>query len=72
MEDITLRLSISTDEYLKLYRGQARSVTAISVDGRTVRFPANILKPFVTRTGISGIFSIRFDNKGKFQAIRRL
>ena len=72
MEDITLRLSISADEYLKLYKGQARSVTAISVDGRTVRFPANILKPFVTRSGIAGIFSIRFNNDGKFQSIRQL
>ena len=72
MQDITLRLNISAEEYLKLYRGQAHSVFARAIDGRQVRFPAEILKPYVTRDGITGVFSIRFDDNGKFQSIARL
>lgn len=67
-----IHLRISADEYLKLYRGQARFVNARSVDGRSVRFPAKILTPYVTRKGINGTFVISFSEQGKFQAIQQL
>jgi len=40
--------------------------------GRRVRFPANILRPFVTLEGIQGRFIIRFDSDSRFQGIDRL
>lgn len=72
MQQLMVRLSISADEYIKLYKGQARVVSTRAVDGRTVRFPASILTPYVTRQGIHGAFIIRFSDEGKFDSIRQL
>jgi hypothetical protein len=72
VQEIVLQLSISTAEYLKVYRGQARAVTARAMDGRQVRFPADILKPYITRRGIDGIFVISFDDAGKFRSVRQV
>lgn len=72
LQSIIIDLRVDADEYLKYYRGQASFVSCRSRDGRTIQFPVKILTPFVTRDGISGSFSIRFDAKGKFVDIRRL
>ena len=46
-------------------------MSTTSVDGRRVHFPANILQRFVSSNGVHGRFCIRFDEKGKYQAIER-
>lgn len=66
MSAVTVSLSISADEYVRLYQGAARSVLARTIEGRTIRFPANILQPFVTRSGIEGVFNIYFDSDNRF------
>lgn len=71
MSAISVSLVISADEYLKLYQGVAKSVFAKSASGETVRFPATILQPFVTREGVKGNFIIEFDNNNKFKSIKR-
>ena len=50
----------------------ARDVVAKSVDGRTVRFPANVLRPFVTPDGVAGAFVLVYDEKNKFVEMRRV
>lgn len=72
MLEITVRLSISRDNYLAWYQGAVREVLARSIDGRTVRFPANILRSFVDNSGVNGTFSIEFDANGKFKGIRKI
>ncbi|WP_299181835.1 DUF2835 domain-containing protein [uncultured Neptuniibacter sp.] len=72
MKSITVDLSISSEKYLKLYQGVAQSVLTRASDGRSVRFPAKILRPFLLRDGIHGRFRIIFDNKGKYQAIEKI
>ncbi|MCX4029846.1 DUF2835 domain-containing protein [Endozoicomonas sp. SM1973] len=72
MPTITVELMIPADEFLALYRGTARDVVATSIDGRTVRFPAKVLQPFVTQAGIHGRFSIEFDQHFKFKKITQL
>ena len=72
LKQIVVDLHITEDEYLRVYRGQARAVLAYSIDGRRVRFPANILQRFVTRSGIQGRFRIRFDAAGQFESIEKL
>lgn len=72
MQGIIINIDISADEYLKLYKGQAKDVVTRAMDGRTVRFPAAILQPFVQRSGVKGRFRIVFDSKGKFQGIERV
>lgn len=73
MQDfIIVDISISADEYLKVYQGAARDVVTQSRDGRQIRFPAHILRRFVTRDGIRGSFCIYFDQDRKFRSINRL
>jgi hypothetical protein len=55
-----------------MYQGVVKDVVTRAVDGRTVRFPAHILRPFVTHDGVSGRFQIIFDDNHRFQTIKRL
>ncbi|WP_041598852.1 DUF2835 domain-containing protein [Hahella chejuensis] len=72
MRQIIVDIYISADEYLNVYRGSAKSVSAVSRDGLRVQFPASILQRFVTREGIRGSFVITFDDANKFQSIEQL
>ncbi len=72
MNQVIVDLFIPADEYLALYRGTAREVVCRSRDGLIIRFPANILQPYVCHEGIRGTFSIAFDHNKKFQSIRLL
>lgn len=71
MPRLIVNLNISSDAYLRHYRGSARDVVATTDDGRSVRFPANILRSVVTHDGVCGSFSIEFDDRGKFVSIER-
>ncbi|MFK7888889.1 MAG: DUF2835 domain-containing protein [Gammaproteobacteria bacterium] len=71
MPRLFVTLSIDSDAYLRHYRGSAKDVAARTDDGRSVRFPANILRNVVTRDGIHGRFCIEFDQRGKFVSIER-
>lgn len=70
--DIVVTLDIPADEYVRVYQGTAKYVVARSQDGRTVRFPVNILQRFLTRDGIQGVFVLRHDANHKFVSIERL
>ena len=72
MSIIQVDIYISADEYVRTYAGTARDVVTQASDGRTVRFPANILRPFVTREGIRGRFHIYFTRDNKFERIEKV
>ncbi len=72
MKSIIVNLSISTEEFLRLYEGNAKNVFATSVDGRSIRFPAGILRPFVLHSGVRGTFQIDFDDDNRFHSIHSL
>ena len=72
MQKISISLTISADEWLKVYRGSARIVSTTSLDGRKIQFPANILQKYVTHFGVSGKFDIYFDDSGKFSSITKV
>ncbi|PSF11641.1 DUF2835 domain-containing protein [Marinobacter shengliensis] len=72
MQQIIVDISISPDEWIKLYQGVATDVRTTARDGRSVRFPARILSRFFLKDGIQGSFRILFDDQGKFAAIERL
>lgn len=72
MNTIVVDLSISAEQYQRFYSGQAKLVSAISIDGRRVQFPANILQRAVSHDGVQGRFAITFDRGGKFRSIERL
>ncbi len=72
LKSIIVNLVISAEEFQRLYEGSAKAVYAHSIDGRSIRFPAHILRPFVQHTGVRGTFQIDFDEENRFNAIRRL
>jgi hypothetical protein len=72
MKEIIISLRISAEDYLAVYQGQVKDVVATAEDGRTVRFPATILKGMVGHEGIYGTFKIHFDRQNKFDGITRL
>jgi len=70
-QDILISLNIAPEEMVRWYAGEANIVRATAIDGRKVKFPANILKPFVTREGVRGVFCIKYSAAGKFLSISR-
>jgi hypothetical protein len=72
MREVTISISISTQDYLAHYQGSVKEVVARSIDGRNIRFPSTILQPFVSHNGINGNFVISFDDNNKFQSIRKV
>ena len=72
MQQIIVDISISPDEWIKLYQGVATDVRTRARDGRSVRFPARILSRFFLNDGVRGSFRILFDDAGKFTSIERL
>jgi hypothetical protein len=69
---VFVSLSIPADEYIRVYQGSAKKVSAIDHRGRRISFPVNILQPFVTRDGVMGGFEISFDQDNRFQKITRI
>jgi len=65
-------LHISYDTYLLVYQGHAEYIITTATDGRTVQFPAEVVKSFLTREGIHGFFEITFNQQNKFQSITKL
>lgn len=72
MSQLVIPLSISADEFVRLYQGTAKVVNALSEDGRRVQFPAAILQRYITREGIYGRFMIEFDDNNRFSAIHKV
>lgn len=72
MTEITVNITISAEEYLAHYKGSVKDVIARAKDGRIIKFPSHILKPFVTRAGICGSFVISFDASNRFVNIRAI
>lgn len=64
-----IELAISAEQWLAIYRGQARYVVTRASNGKTVKFPAAILTPFLRHQGIYGAFRLVFDSERKFVAI---
>lgn len=72
MQTLIISLNIPGDDYQRLYQGTVRDVVAFSSDGRRVRFPAAILRPYVSHSGVSGQFRLMFDQQNRFQAIEKI
>lgn len=72
MKSVVINLAIAPEEYQRWYQGAVQNVLAYTVDGRSVRFPAPILRRFITHDGIRGRFKITFDDQNRFQSIDRI
>jgi hypothetical protein len=58
-------LNISADEIQKYYRGEAKTIVATTVGGKRIQFPANLVLPYVSHSGIVGSFILNYHNNGK-------
>ncbi len=65
-------LNISSHQLSQYYEGAVDSVVAKATDGRTVKFPANILRTVVQDDGVYGMFELTLDKRNKFVSIRRI
>ena len=72
MQTVTVSLRISSRRFQAYYEGSVDSVVARSDDGRIVQFPARVLRPFVSRRGIEGVFEITFSSRQKFHSIKKI
>lgn len=65
-------LSISSEEYLKYYRGQVKWVAVTATNGLKVRFPVNLLNPYITRSGVKGRFILKYLTCGKAVSLDKI
>ena len=72
MPIVQVKLAITSEEYARYYRGNAKQVICTARDGRTVQFPAAVLRSYLLHEGVYGEFEIEFSNSNKFIAIRKL
>jgi len=72
MNRYEFQLNISSEDYLDYYRGTARQVVARSLQGVVIQFPAGLLVPFVTHTGIRGRFVLTCDDQRRNATLRSL
>lgn len=71
-KSIRFSLNLSADRYLSHYQGYARSVSVVADNGCRIEFPANALRPFVTKDGVQGQFELLIDGNNRLQRLKRL
>ncbi len=67
-----IHLNITSAEFEHYYAQNINSVIATSHDGQRVQFPAKILRPFVTVSGVQGRFKLVMDKNKKLKSISRV
>lgn len=72
MKRYEFHLRISAEQYLDYYRGIVEQVFVHCTDGKTLQFPAHLLKKFVTTAGIHGDFVLTSDDNGKCTDLQRV
>ena len=72
MREYRFRIALPAERYLAHYQGVVRGVVVTAEDGTRVEFPAELLRPFVTRDGVYGQFVLRADANGKLQSLQRV
>ncbi len=67
-----VRLNIAPDEWLVLYRGEVDAIIATADNGKRVRFPANVMQPYVLHQGLIGHFRLFFNEQMRYVEVQRL
>jgi hypothetical protein len=65
-------LSISREEALRYYQGQAVSVIVKTENGQRLQFPAEHIRPYIDHLGVNGVFQIEFDDNHKLLGLTQL
>jgi hypothetical protein len=72
MRQYDFQLLITAEQYLDYYRGTIRHVIVQCDDGRSMQFPAALLRKFIGSTGIQGKFRLICDANNKCIELRKL
>lgn len=72
MRQFIIDLSLSAEKMLMYYQGNAKQVYARDQQGVSVSFPAEALRPYVTRAGVHGRFRLRIDDNNKLIDLSKL
>ena len=72
MPQIEFNIKISPSELEKYYAGVAKVVSVIANSGQRLQFPANLMLPYVTHSGINGHFLLDYANDGKAKRLIKL
>ncbi|ORU94439.1 MAG: topoisomerase II [Cycloclasticus sp. symbiont of Bathymodiolus heckerae] len=72
VQRLIFKLAISAEQYLSVYKGHAKAISTLSIDGRRIEFSAEKVKPFLTRDGIYGVFEMQINEKHQFLSIKKL
>ena len=69
---IRFKLNLTYAQYLAVYQGMAKTVSALTDDGRRIQFPAGNIQRYLTKTGIQGHFEMELTPQNKFVTITRI
>ncbi len=72
MARIRFHLNLPAETCRKYYQGQVNMVQVQALDGQNLRFPAAILRPYLSHAGVSGLFELEFDENRRFISLQRL
>ncbi|BFM20690.1 DUF2835 domain-containing protein [Gilvimarinus japonicus] len=72
LNQLEFSLDISAAQLERYYRGRVREVLAHTIDGRRVRFPLSLLRPFVSHSGVQGWFRIVFDQSMRCERLEKI
>lgn len=65
-------LSVTREQALRYYEGNARVVSVVAKNGQRIQFPAENIRPFINENGVEGHFSIQYDNNHKLIEIKQI
>ena len=72
MQSLVVDINLPREQYMLIYQTYIRQVKTVARNGQTVRFPVNVLQPFVTANGVLGTFRLFFNESNKFTGIEQL
>jgi hypothetical protein len=65
MKRFDFRIDITAHQYLSYYRGSIKQVVVQCTTGATLQFPASLLTPFITESGVHGQFVLTCDDDNR-------
>lgn len=72
MPSYTFRLSLSSEQLLALYRGDAKRLSVQSEQGLRIELSALHLRSFIGHSGVYGRFRLKTDENHRFIDLERI
>lgn len=64
-------MGLSAEKLLEYYRGNVKNVVVTTDQGLHLQLPVNVLRPYVKKEGIYGVFVVYVDENNKFVRIEK-